>query len=189
MGLYTSIYLTPVDSRWIASPEVIRAFAGLLRVTTFDIFTVSRETVLEFDTDDDAEDRFEEVLLRYNVAIDEALGLHQAGYGYLTHMMFPFGDFMKELTAEVQATISEALSDGFIPWDTSIYNGHWSVFSYDKGTIEDTGAFAISISANGCPVGLDLYLQQFLAVEKVREFKGQIESLAQQPFRAIINLT
>jgi hypothetical protein len=62
MGLYTTIYLTPKDSSWIAPVDTLRAIAKLLDVTTIDILTVSREVEPYSGPNVFDDERYEDVL-------------------------------------------------------------------------------------------------------------------------------
>jgi hypothetical protein len=187
MGLYTSIYFTPTDRTWIAPPEWIRGMAGVLGATVFDLFTVYREVSTDPTLDDD--ERYEQSLSKHEIPVEDALLLHRAGSGYWTHMMFPYRDFMKRLMAQVTASLPQSLFRDFAPWDTSIRNGHWNIYSYDDGTLTDGGVSAFVMSANGCPSDLTLYLDWFLKVEGVKELLHHLETLSDQSWTAVINLT
>ena len=187
MSLYTSIYFTPVDRKWIAPAEVILKIASFLGAATFDFFTVHHEVSTDPTTHE--EERYEETLTRHGIPILDALPLQQAGDGYWTHMMFPFGDFMSSLLEEVKSSIPEPLSGGLTPWNTSVCNGHWAIFSYDEGTAEDSGAFCFTMSGNGCPTDMDEYLKRFLNVPGIQQFRTRLENLSQQSWTTLINLT
>lgn len=187
MGLYTAIRFTPIDRAWLASPEFIIGVASILGATTFDHFTVLHEISDDPSLDDD--ERYEEIMRRQDVSLGEALPLRRAGNGYWTHMMFRYGEFMKQLTAEVLAELPQSLYLDFSPWDTSIDDGHWAIYSYEDGTLTDGGAFSFNMSANGCPSDRKLYLERFLAVETVKRFQRQLEALSNQSWTAVIDLT
>lgn len=187
MSLYTSIYFTPTDRSWITPPEFIRRVADMLGVSAFDHFTVYREVSTDQTLEDD--ERYEEMLSQYNFPIEDGLPRLHADSGYWTHMMFPYRDFMKSLMAEVAAALPESLSRGFAPWDTSFYHGRWTIFSYDNGTLIDSGACAFTMSANGRPFDSDQYLERFMAVEGVSRFRRQLEHFSKQSWTAVINLT
>jgi len=91
--------------------------------------------------------------------------------------------------AELEACLPDSLSGGFTPWDTSISNGHWAIWSYDDGILTDYGVCAFTMSANGCPTDLALYLERFLAVDGIKQLKHKLESLSNQPWTVVINLT
>ena len=104
-------------------------------------------------------------------------------------MMFPFGDFMSSLLDEVKSSIPEPLSGGLTPWDTSICNGHWAIFSYEDGTLVDSGSFSFTMSGNGCPTDMDEYLTRFLNVPGIQQFRTKLENLSHQSWTTLINLT
>jgi hypothetical protein len=187
MGLYTSIHFTPTDRTWIAPPEWIRCVAAMLGATAFDHFNLYREISSDPALDDD--ERFEQTLSKHKIPVENALLLHRAGSGYWTHMMFPCLDFMKGLMAEVIASLPESLCRDFAPWDTSISNGHWNIYSYDEGTPIDGGACAFTMSASGCPSDLNLYLEQFRALEGVKQLQRRLEDESHQSWTALISLT
>ena len=120
--------------------------------------------------------------------MDDALPLQRAGPGYWTHMMFPYRDFMKTLMADVTASIPASLCRDYAPWDTSISNGHWDVLSCDTGALTDGGACAFTMSANGCPSDLTLYLERFLAVHGAKRLQNRLEALSNQSWTALISL-
>jgi hypothetical protein len=188
MGLYTSIILSPLDSNWIGSVEVIRQVAELMRVESFDIFTVSREVIPPNDPSLFDEERYEEVL-KTSGSVDETLVHYRAGQGYNTHIMLPFGDFMKELCKEIAAAIPTSIAGNYSPWDVSISSGRWSTVSMETEMIEDAGAFAVSMSDSGCPANTCIYLEHLLAVDGVKRLVSQPESLTGQRFRAVFNLS
>lgn len=189
VGLYTTVYLTPDDSAYIASDAEIRAIARLLEAPVFDIFTVSRETAPYTDPEEFDEDRYEDVFRCGNTPIDETLQHHRAGGGYSTHMMFPFGDFMKSLAKEIDEAIPQSLSDRYVPWDTSISNGRWSTVSYDEGVITAAGCFAVCLSGHGCPMNLERYLELLNAVSGFRELRSKLESITGQRIQVRIELS
>lgn len=199
MSSYTSIYFTPADRAWLAPPSFIRSVAELLQVACFDHFTIYREisghrflsllrTWLRSQTLDDDE-RFEETMKMENLPLDHGLSLLRADSSHWTHMMFPYGEFMKGLAAELTASVPETLSRGFLPWDASFYSGHWEIHSCDTAERMDGGSCALTLSGNGCPTNLSFYVDSFLAVEGVRKLHQQLELLSGQPWRAIVNLT
>lgn len=187
MGLYTSIYFTPTDRTWIAPPEWIRSVATMLGATAFDCFTVYREISSDPTLDD--EERFEQTLSEQKIPVEDALLLHRAGSGYWTHMMFPYSDFMKGLMAEVTASLPASLFRDYAPWDTSISNGHWDIYSSDDGTRIDGGACAFTMSASGCPSDLALYLEQFQALEGIKQLQRRLEAHSNQSWKPVINLS
>jgi len=188
MSFYTSILFSPVDSEWVASANVIRKIVDLMRLPSFELFTVSREVIPPDDPSLFDEERYVEVF-KTGGPIAETLAHYRAGQGYCTHMMFTFGDFMKELCKEIEATIPASIAGDYSPWDVSISSGRWSTVSMETGLIEHAGAFAIDMSGSGCPANTYDYLEHLLAIDGIKSFLIQLESLTGQPFRALFDLS
>lgn len=188
MSFYTTIILSPLNSEWVASADVIRQIADWMRLQSFDLFTVSREVIPHGDPSLFDEERYEE-LFKTGGPVDEMLAHYRAGQGYCTHMMFPFGDFMKELCKEIEQAIPASIAGHYSPWDVSISSGRWSTVSMETGLIEHAGAFAIDMSGSGCPANTYDYLEHLLAVDGIKSFLIQLESLTGQPFRALFDLS
>lgn len=104
-------------------------------------------------------------------------------------MMFPFGDFMKELCKGIEAAIPASIAGDYSPWDVSISSGRWSAVSMETGLIEHAGGFAIDMSGSGCPANTYDYLEHLLAVDGIKSFVAQLESLTGEPFGALFNLS
>lgn len=189
MGLNTTIFAAPDDRDWVASAEFIRKLASLFRVSSFQALWVSQETIPLGDPELLDEDRYDRILELSNVTIDEGLQQHRAGYGFQTWIMFPPEGLLGDLNAEIRDRIPSSLSDGFVPIDAAIYNGRWSIVSYDEGTITQAGSFAVTLSGYGCPTSWDQYLEQFMAVEGVRKLKSELEAITGQPFSFMMELT
>ncbi len=186
MGLYTSIYFTPVDRTWMAPPAFIRDVAAILEVTIIDLFTVYR--VISDDAGPSEDERYEMVCEMSKVPVEEALLQRRAGKGQWTHVMFPCGDFMRGLHGEIFSVLPEALYRDFVPWDASICDGYWAVEFYENGERNDGGVLAFVLSASGCPANLPLYLEEFLEIRGVAAFQRKLEALSSQPWTAVINL-
>jgi hypothetical protein len=188
MSFYTSIILSPLNSEWVASADVVRPIADWMRLQSFDLFTVSREVIPQGDPSLFDEERYDEVF-RASGPVDETLTHYRAGQGFSTHMMFPFEDFMKELCKEIEIKVPASIAGDYSPWDVSISSGRWSTVSMETGLIEHAGAFAISMSGSGCPANTYDYLEHLLAVEGIKSFLARLESLTGQSFRALFDLS
>ncbi|MBL9165086.1 MAG: hypothetical protein JNL18_20315 [Planctomycetaceae bacterium] len=188
MSFYTSIILSPLNSEWVASADVIRKIADWMRLQSFDLFTVSREVIPPGDPSLFDEERYEEVF-KTDGPVAETLAHYRAGQGYCTHMMFPYGDFMKELCKEIEAKIPASIAGDYSPWGVSISSGRWSTVSIETGLIEHAGAFAVDMSGSGCPANTYDYLEHLLAVDGIKSFLIQLESLTGQPLRALFDLS
>lgn len=188
MSFYTSIIFSPLDTEWVASADTIRKITDWMRLPSFDLLTVSREVIPSGDPSLFDEERYEEVL-KTGGPVAETLAHYRAGDGYCTHMMFPFGDFMKELCKGIEAAIPASIAGDYSPWDVSISSGRWSAVSMETGLIEHAGGFAIDMSGSGCPANTYDYLEHLLAVDGIKSFVAQLESLTGEPFGALFNLS
>jgi hypothetical protein len=187
MGLYTSIYFTPVDRTWTAPPEVILRIASLLGVTMFDDIVIYREASTDPTLLD--HERFEETMRKQKFPINGGISqLPHEGHHW-SFLMFPSSEFIHQLLEELKSAIPDSLSGGLVPWCTSIYWGHWATYSYDEGTQNDGGNCCFTLSGDGCPTSMEEYLDRFLSLPAVRQLKQRLEELSHQKWTAIINLT
>jgi hypothetical protein len=187
MGLYTSIYLSPQNSLWTAPSSFVADVATLLEVSYFDFFTIERRLPFWRRPFTDINDHFEEIEAHQKVPIEEALPKQRVDRRFRTHMMFPYKDFMKRLMNEVKSEIPD--KQGYIPWDTSIYNGFWDTLSYTTGKTEHTGSFAFVLHAGGAPEDLSSYLKRFLEVPGISTLKAHFEEASGSKWKACISMS
>lgn len=189
MSLYTSIYFVPRDRSWIAGTKFIRELANKLQIESLDNFVIYSREHPYGSAPDDADDNGKLVLNRSSIFVQEAVSMIDANNNKWSLMMLPLGGYVRELSNEILDAIPQDLSHDFLPWDASIFYGRWRIFSYDEGGIVDQGRWAFTLSANGCPTDLKMYLAKFPSVKGVRALKTYLEAESDCEWETLINLT
>ena len=77
--------------------------------------------------------------------------------------------------------VPEEISDGYVPWDTGVTVGPFSIPDLNNNRVGARGKFEIRISSNGAPSAREVYLRRAAETPDVKEVQDLVARLSASP--------
>ena len=179
------IILYPEERSWIATPHFIRGLAVLLGADKLESLWVYRELAATAEAELSGQENTERIWERQNVSVEEAVALQSTEAGCCTCLQFSDTPAFDAIMDAVRTALSEEWS----PLEVSFCNGEQVYYRFNDGDRLDHSGCHLTLSNYlGYPINMADYLEAFLKVDALKQFRRRLEELSSHPWTALIDL-